>query len=438
MKRVLTLGLLALTMALGAQTLSEKQDITIFPLSYFGPKATGSVAATVDARIKEVFVNLGRFNVLGLDLRLDAVNIEDFVRRIREIKEASTTLPAAVRFGEVIFTEADFNKLVGSFFVVIPQVTNFTVETTGRGNWRASVFASITILRGSDLSAVKVINLELTSTAETQGEATSDAINQLPTQLTFEIRKMDEFAIKSGIIGQERGQYLIELGKNMGILPGDEYRILRRTTVAGFENVEEKGILLITDVQNEFSRAIALDGTPVLGDPIKEVARLMDADVYFAAGKAVVGNNGNNIYLLGLKASGIRGLGLSPRPYVAVEVPLGLDMGFLGFFFVPANVFAGVEFPVYMGRLEIKPGAALGAGLMYPLDAVGEEGAEYLTHYGARAELEANLLFGNDLRIGATAGAQAMIGATSFAAFSQSYFGTYVLPWVSVNVVLKL
>jgi hypothetical protein len=96
------------------------------------------VVNSVDTEISQVFINLGRFNVIGMEFRLDAANVTDFADQVKALKESTTQLPDEVRFGDAYFTLEDFNRLVGSFIIVIPQITNYSNEYSD-GRYKAFI-----------------------------------------------------------------------------------------------------------------------------------------------------------------------------------------------------------------------------------------------------------------------------------------------------------
>src|SRR5690606_16352229 len=151
---------LAIVVSFGAaQEISQRKDIAIFALNYYGAPPTtdtgGSVElkanaktgevslklqgsgsqetdrvfqqalGSIDSQIRQVFSGLNRFNVIGLPQRLTDGDVQAFIDTIRQFNESNAEIPEEVRFGEVAFTEADFNRLVGAFYVVIPSVIRY-------------------------------------------------------------------------------------------------------------------------------------------------------------------------------------------------------------------------------------------------------------------------------------------------------------------------
>lgn len=444
LKRLLsTLVLFSLILPAFAQEVSKKQDLTLLPLSVYGPKLDRRVTSSVDSRIKEVFVNLGRFTVLGLSTRLDTIDTESFLDKIREMKRMNVTIPDDVKFGNVAFTEKDYNALVGSFIVVIPQITNFAVERDD-GKYKAIVETSFTFLRGSDLSAIKVANISTSSTEDRESEAVSNAVGAIPMQLTFEIRKIPEFQLKTGVIDVKGADVMLELGRNLGITLGDEYVLQSKSTVAGFERVQETGLIIIKEVQEKYSVGQLIYGDPIIGDPLAELPRFgLDIEGYVQGGtrkllSPLAGylNNDSFLAVAGVKGVLSRGA-FDLRPSVALEIPFE-GFGVLGILFVPFNAWAGLDYMIYMGRLNLQFSGALGySGLYDALDLFDLEDQFLTTHIGGKVEATAGLLLGRDWKIQGTAGFRAMVSFNELLAIWEPFFGSYASGYFGASIVMK-
>ncbi len=443
-RKITVLFALLCALQLGAQQVSEKQDLTIFDISFYGPNIDRRVVEGVDARIRQVFVNLGRFNVIGLTYRLDSVNVEDFLAKIRAAKESNTYIPIRFQTGEALFTEAEYNKLINSFILVIPQINNFSVERRGN-NFVASVETSFSVIDARTMSAIKEIVIETSGTNRSENEARREAVNAIAPRLQFEIRSIPQFRIRSGILEKTFGQVVFELGRNMGIQVGDEYVVQRKSTVAGFEDVEETGLLIVKDVQERFSRAVVIYGNPEIGDPIEELPRLGVDIVPYAtlgfrslleAGSLSGDQASTQVINLGLKGILTQGV-FDVRPTVAFEYTQS-DLGFLGFFFIPFNIWVGAEYTLYLNRITLNPGVSVGAtGIFF----IWDDSSDPLTysHFGAQARMNASLLLGRDFKLGGTLGARFMLGIFpgSVSTALNDFLGTYTMVDGGIEFTIK-
>ena len=77
----------------GAQEVSEKKDIAVFNLSYSDYSIPSGALGLVDQSIQNVFIDLGRFNIIGMKYRLESNDIDDFINKIQELKEQNVEVP---------------------------------------------------------------------------------------------------------------------------------------------------------------------------------------------------------------------------------------------------------------------------------------------------------------------------------------------------------
>jgi hypothetical protein len=169
MKKKLSIALILCIVfggALFSQQVSEKKDIAVFGLSYYDWNIPQAAIGMVDSQISDVFINLGRFNILGMTYKLSAGDINAFIEEIKKVKEQNMEVPEAVKLGQETFTEADFNKIVGSFLVVIPVMTFYNVGME-EGDYKVDIETSFTIINVNELKAIssfKVQSVGMTKT----------------------------------------------------------------------------------------------------------------------------------------------------------------------------------------------------------------------------------------------------------------------------------
>jgi len=404
MKRALLVIVLAVTAVVCAagQEVSERQEIAVFGLSYYDYSIPGSALGAIDQKIQEVFVNLGRFDVLGMNYRLTADDVSEFIDKISELKESSVELPEEVLMGHETFTEADLNKLIGSFIVVIPSVSFFNAEYS-EGDYDVTLETSFSFVNVQDSKAIGQFSIETTGYDENKDKAVKDAVDSIPTELQYEVRSLEPFKLKTGILETlPGGKAIIEFGSNMGVTVGDEYAIVRKETLStGHEIKKEIGLLIISEVNKEVSKGdiIYSQDEVVPGDQLEEIPRKgFDSTVY---AHAFVDSGGYGGLLLGVQQSYFRGL-KNFFPFVGVELPLvqsGAAAVFTNYF--PANVYVGGGLKWHLWRLELAPAGAIGMGTQIPI----REGYETrLSHFGGLGQVQLRYLANKSLRVFADAG----------------------------------
>jgi hypothetical protein len=428
-KRAFALGILFLVVVsyCWGQEFSEKQDLAIFNLDYYGApvaddapslsiksegkggsfslelKGSGSeqtdrifqqAIGSIDTTLREVFVKLGRFNVIGLPQRLPASDVQGFIDNIKEIKESNEEIPEEVRLGQVAFTEAQFNRLVGSFIVVIPSVTQYSQTLTDDNEYKTTISTAFSFVNVSEYKNFASFTVETTGYDEDAFESMRSAVSSISTQLEFKIRSVPEFQIKTAIIEVLGGRVYLEFGKNRGLQLGDEYRVLRYRDVAGYNAEDPVALLVIEEVQENFSGArIRYSKTPLVpGDQLKEIPRMgVTLEPYFNMVVAASSTQGF-LGFAGLRTAISRGF-IGLRPAAGLEFVLGsptINSGLLG------SLWVGGEYSLYLGRF--RPHISGGVGVTGYFDPTGNNDPD-LSHLHLNLKARIAYLVTDDVEI---------------------------------------
>ncbi|MCK5007012.1 MAG: hypothetical protein KAR73_06455, partial [Spirochaetales bacterium] len=369
MRRILLLVVTFLTLSLfivtsiSAQVVSERKEIAVFKLSYYRFDIPEAVLGGIDEEIRSVFINLGRFDVVGLTQRLEEGDLNEFIDKIKMYKEEQVEIPEEVQMGKEFFTKADFDSLVGSFLVVVPAVANYVVAHLDTDEYQVNIktsFSFINVEEGRTFAHAFV---------DTEGKDTNvdlaikDALDAIPMQLTFEIRKIPEFQLKTGILEVRGSEIIIELGRDLGLKRGDEYVIVSGEILqSGKALTVENGLVVIKEVSDEVSVAkiIYARPRPQIGDQLQEVPRFgMDTTPYVHYATGLMYQKDDTL-LIGARQAVSRGF-FGFRPLVGIEVPLIANIAAA----LPVNIYVGGEYDIYFGRFQIVPMAGLGVGMAY-------------------------------------------------------------------------
>lgn len=277
--------ILLVAMQLSAQTVSSKKDIAVFRLSH-SINVPSETAARIDQRIAGTVASFKRFNVIGMQYRLNSTNIASFVEKIKEMKENQSEIPETVLSGEEAFTRADWERLTGAFLVFAPRITAYDesliieeIEVDGkkvvRKYWKVKIEGAVSILDVSGSAGERIIPLSVTQSAKRHSDAVDDAIDALENMVYTAIKFEPEFALASGVlaIDRENNTVTIELGKDIGIKEGDEYLLQKFISVGGKQSTVETGLLVISEVHDTFSiaKVIYAEQPIVEGDSVKEL-----------------------------------------------------------------------------------------------------------------------------------------------------------------------
>ena len=431
------LASLLCTMSVTAQQaeISKKQDVAVFALGYYGYNIPLEVLANVDAEIQGVFVNLGRFNVLGQTERFSSKDVQDFINLIQTAKQNNTPLPDEVKFGDVQLTEGLLKKLYGAFVVVIPTIVDFKVEKPNN-EYQARIKTSVAFLNVAEGTTIGMANIETTGTSkETQTKAVAEAINAIPVQLTYEVRKIPAFTLRTQVLQADAFEAKIQFGTDMGVVVGDEYVVVKRSTIGGLVDEREDGLLVVKDVGPQISTAAVRYAGPTLkeGAQLREVPRLgFDAEPYLYYMKYFGNVDG---WELGTQdttpTKGALAIGAKfavSRGFYDVRPIVGVQLNFDTALWLPVIAYAGVEYNIYLRRFALT-GTAAFAGASNAIVRILEENLSesddpWFTHYGIKLNAGASYLISRDMRIFANVGLDYLLGlAHSLGGPFQSYGG---------------
>lgn len=398
-----TLGMgLALLLAFAAAAMlpaqpvvSEKQDIAIFALGYYGWSIPTQALASIDGQIQKVFADLGRFTIIGVSQRLSSGGLSSFIDIMKQAKQKTFVMPEKYQFGEAFLTEAEFNKLVGAFIVVAPVVTEFnSFYNTKNLQWETSLKTSVTFIdvaSGGSVIAIKSVSSTGTD-KQNQFKSISSAIDSIPGQLQYEIRSIPQFQINTRILSSSGSKVRLQLGANMGIRKGDEYTIIQKATVEGFDDSREAGLIVIADVGQEVSTGEVLYSGVKLGKDtqLREIPRVgTELDLYL--------HSVGGLFVPGLRMTASRGF-YGFRPLASIQIPVSLMSSFLIVEIIPVNVLIGGEFALNMGRLSVAPNASAGLSY-YHVTTIGiNTDTDFLSHIGAQAGGRISYLFNRNTR----------------------------------------
>jgi hypothetical protein len=416
------------------QEFSERQEIAIFRLSYYGQPVRepspelrvevrgrrGSLSVelrgsgdpqtdqlfvrafgAVDERVRSVFTGLGRFDVIGMSQRLTEESVDDFIDVLSEYKRNTTELPEAVLLGQQTFTEADFRELAGDFVVVVPSVSWYSLTRNDDGSYVAEIETSFTFIDVANLVTFDQFSITTTGVDPQAESAVREAVNGIAGELSFRVRSMPEFQIKTGVLEVDGRQVILEFGRNMGLMPGDEYAIVSsRVLSTGHIATSETGLIVIREVQEGFSVGEVLYASPRVrvGDQLQEVARRgVELSGYL---DVITDGYAEVTYAAGLRATVSRGF-FAWRPQAAAEVPFrGIIAGVL----LPVNLLVGGEWNYHINRLKLSPALMLGVGGGVPLSDDENLDSFYLSHLGGQARLTGSLLITRDIMLYVEAG----------------------------------
>lgn len=389
---------------------SEKKDVAVFALGYYGYRIPSKVLGTVDASIQSVFVNLGRFNVLGQTTRFSTADINQFIEILRKHKEENTPLPEEVKFGEVQMTEALLNQLYSSFIVVIPTITAYTSEYNSKaGEYQTNIKTSVAFINVAEGTTFGWAQIDTSgSSAETETKAIEGALSGIASQLEYEVRSIPAFTITTRVLSANFAEVRMQLGQDMGIRRGDEFAVIEKIDIQGFQDQRETGLIMVKSVGPTASTATVLYGAPKEGGELLEIPR-MGVDIslslgylqYFDTRYGWGDDSSDGAVTLNLKGTITRG-------FYGFRPAVGMTVLFDGVLWYPLIANLGFDYNIYFRRLAITANAGLGVGTSVVLRIIEtivedmtdtKDDDEWISHIGLTASLGASYLMTRDVKL---------------------------------------
>lgn len=430
MKRSLTAAIAAILLvfasaqAFSQPQVSEKKEIAIFSLGFYGWDIPLETLGTIDVDIQRVFLDLGRFTIFGMEKRFSTGAVDEFITILKKMKESTFVLPEKYQFGEAFLTEADFNKLVGAFIIAVPVVTSYNSQFVDNKEWRTDIKTNVSFINVADGTMIGIANVETQGTSrETQYKSVQDAINGIPMQLQFEIRKISQFQNVTRVLASGMGGVDLQLGTNMGIKKGDEYAVIETDSLEGFVDEREVGLIVIKQVGSTRSKGTILySGIPVEKDvQLREIPRLGADIAVYGHTYTYLDDFMGSSFVVGARTELTRGF-YDLRPYLAIQMIFDSDMLF------PLNAIIGGQYSMFLRRLEVGGRAGLAGSTNIIVKILQNEFStsddEWFTHYGVSAGAYLSYLIGRDLKIFAEVQGDYMVGLLdSLGGALQSYGG---------------
>lgn len=412
-----TLGLiLILTASAGlfAQAeVSERQELAIFSLGFYGHNIPADALGTIDIEMQRVFLDLGRFTIMGMTQRFDSGSVNDFIDAIKRSKEANFVMPEKFMFGEAFFTDAEFNKLVGAFIIAVPVVTYFNSQWVNNREWKTDIKTNITFINVLDGTMMGISNVETSGTSrETQFKSIKSAIDSIPMQLQYEIRSIPAFQLRTRVLASKGWNVELQLGSAMGIKKGDEYSLMESVSFGDFVDEREAGLILIKDVRTNSSTGTILYSSTKIGADaqLQEIPRLgVDFSPYLHGMSyfSFIPQTNDFALAVGARAQMTRGF-YNVRPFIIMEVLLDINKWF------PINILGGAQYSIYLRRLEIgaRAGGGVSANIVINIlqDLYSRDDDVWFTHYGVTAGAFASYLVNRNTKVFAEAQADYFIG----------------------------
>lgn len=431
---------------------SERKDVGVLPV-YSSYNIPDAAYRYFDDMLISTLSSMQRFRVVGYQYRLDNNSAEDFIRKIQELKKQALNEDPRYMdadLGIVVIPASEMKKLVNSFFVFVPSITGYStteydvevkvkkgkeVQIRIEREYKASVTISVKIITAEgNLMKTYTASSETTS-RRSAIDAYQKGVNTSISGVSYFLRNVEEFKIKSQVLKVEGNQVWMELGGNLGIYPGYEFALQSQVKVLDrFTEKVDTGLVRVNAVGQQYSTATVIIGYPRVGDQLVESpmggARF---NIYVGAFPMMIDQARIITERIGTVVT--NRYTINPSTYVA---DLGLrfegEIGFGGLLNFNAGILFGDPFgyyfdlgggyEIYLGSMSLTLGGDLSVlGLYkylrtfsYPFDfTINDSGAVFESYsnvdvslvgftFGIKPKLTYNIQFGQRFKLRLTGG----------------------------------
>ena len=266
---------------------SKKMDISVFQ-SVALTEAPDGWLKMFDDMIVSQLERLKRFTIIGYQYRFSADNVPEFLRRVRDAKKQSVLHDETLidpQFGTVMIPADEMKRIVNSVFVVLPQIESLktTIQVLTNTNivekkTNQTISTQYTTTLTIEVRVMDSKGLILTAYRDSKSvvgynkDSTPNGFLVLATLIGFEhfIRTQEDFKLRSVIFNRDFDSIYMQLGDDLGVLPGYEF-IKRVETPYGYET---RAMIRVREVYPNFSIGQIVLGDPQISDPLIESAKM--------------------------------------------------------------------------------------------------------------------------------------------------------------------
>ncbi len=400
---------------LNAQEETIKKIITIFNVADGQGEVSEKMLAPINRELQEILNELEPFEVESMEHALTSLEAGQLIDVLDDRKRGKTKLSQSVTIGDATFNPEDLSQLMRSSFIVIPFIDFLSVKENQSGDSLVEIGTKFSIINVDDFRPAALFTVETSGIEPTRTAAIQDALDDISTQFNYEIKRIPQLQMRSGIIDVlNRWEVVIEFGKTLGVRAGDEYAIVdTRITDSGDAITEQTGLLIVKRVEDNlsFARVLFSNGKPQIGDHIKKIPRLGTESTIYTHALLSFEEPTLQALHIGVRQSLSRGF-YWIKPFLGLEFPLIFVSGGspLPFGF-PLTLHGGVELAWYLGRFLFTPAVSGGVTGTFP---TGGTEPFLISHAGFKTELFVHFLLSNSFRIFLNAGYSYWFGLTDF------------------------
>jgi len=319
---------------------SEKKDVIIFGLYSNITGVPDSIIESLNASVNNSIVSMKRFNVFFYpQVKMDIKYLDEFIRRIKEIREQQYGEGTNSEFGTLVLNYQDMQKFSNAFYLIIPNLSNYSTWVQKENDkyiYYCKFEIAIKVLNVQTYQVIGSIVIEETKSSDKDiVDAENKCLSGIDSSISYEIASLDEFKLKAYVIKREGNFIYFGIGENLGVVGGHEFLVIKKTQIAG--KIVEKivGLVRVKEILDNVSVAFILyeDQKVEEGDLLKERVRVgfsgIDINGYLLTNKVDIKHN---YYADGRSLNPVNfliGGGLNIKNYIGYSQYISLEIDFL-------------------------------------------------------------------------------------------------------------
>lgn len=387
----------------------EKKDIVVLGISSNSQLVDIEYFYRIQSYIYKAFVDLKRFNIIYYpDISLPVSKTSQLIDDIKKYRVQNIDSEEDHTFGNLVFKKADFDKIVNSFYLIIPQINSYNENsfTNDDGSITYKVSYEVTIeivdLKNNNILKEIIINNEKESD-KSISDAQSNCLEGFITDLQYQIKNIEEFKLKTGVLKKEKDNVYIYLGSNSGVKVNDEFLIYKKVKFQNDFIKKQVGLIRIYETSEKISIGKILIETDSIeeGDIVVEKVRIPANVMVYLGYKFLNFSNININYYTSVNIDSSKGTifgDLSLQYYLNFN--LFIESGIEGYLTSPISYayFGGLGYSLIYRRLTL---SGMIGGQMFVLrnNLFSDTDYYYGKTFGARAELRLEYLINPESKL---------------------------------------
>lgn len=370
-------------------SINNDNNIILFNIYGTDNEFDNNIIIDLNREIKNVFINIGQFNLINMSYKLAFNEIEEFINKLNIYREENSEISGEIQIGNEIISAKDFKEILDADFVIIPELLSSETDYQENNILIKSILkTNISIIDIESTAIYEEINIsnEIYSSFNT---GFGLVLTNFREKLETEIKKA--FSIIAEVIGVRQNEVDISVKEHGNIKQG--YELINENEDSG------DTVIVVKDTGENSSIASPLFGSVSDNSYFKVIPRAgLELTPYYN----ITFDNLNDFDVyssFGIRATWTKGL-YTIRPFISLEFPMPFSGSYIKWLYdhgTPFLTYFGGEFSLILRRLQILTQAAFGTHFFFP-SRTEDSQKKYLTHLGGYINADFSVLLNKSLK----------------------------------------